>query len=402
MPIAELTAEGMEIQTLQEILDGIAADQRDPDTGIDPDVDNTPESSLGVANAIVSERLRELCELLVALWGSPYPSMSQGQALSFASQLTGTNRRAATKSRVTVTVNLDPGVTLVAGDAAHVVDRPLDRYEIPVGTSVSNSGGVAASFPVVMEASVAGSTTRANSGRLTVIATPKAGWNSVTNALDSVPGKDEETDTELRIRRVRELNSKAGATYDRMRAQLSLVADVTDVEVIENSTNEWRNSVPPKSFEALVLGGLDQAIWDTIWKNKPQGVEPFGAEVGSADDVNGNPHEVAFSRPAEVEMYVSVVVRRGRGYVGDEAVKEAIVDAGRMFGIGSLVIFNILRCAPLHAGGLESPLNGVIDVKGFKIGKSLSTLEYGDNIQMGNREKPVFDTSRVNLRTATS
>ena len=32
MPIAELTAEGMEIETLQEILDGISTDQRDPTT----------------------------------------------------------------------------------------------------------------------------------------------------------------------------------------------------------------------------------------------------------------------------------------------------------------------------------------------------------------------------------
>src|SRR5262249_36114068 len=74
----------------------------------------------------------------------------------------------------------------------------------------------------------------APAGTLTVIDTPVAGLSSVTNAADAILGRNQETDSELRIRREEELRAAGKGTVDAIRALLLEVLNVVQAKVLQN------------------------------------------------------------------------------------------------------------------------------------------------------------------------
>jgi hypothetical protein len=87
--------------------------------------------------------------------------------------------------------------------------------------------------------------------------------------------------------------------------------------------------MPPKSIWAIVRsapGALDeQTIAETIWAAKAGGIEAFGDIIVSVLDSEEVPHDVGFSRPAEVAVYIALRVTTNADYAGNEALKTAIV-----------------------------------------------------------------------------
>jgi uncharacterized phage protein gp47/JayE len=380
---------GLQIDTFQEILDALGAAQR-AQSALGATWVTSPDSPQGQLNAVFADRLRQVQEVLLSLYQSWDRSSASGQMLTNLALITGTKRRLATNATVTATVNLNAGVTLPAGSQANVTGDPDTVFETIA--DATNSGGVAANVSVEMEAVVAGSAAFAAAGTLTEITTPVSGWNSVTNALDSVSGQDDELDSELRIRSLRELSARGSANLDALVAAVSAVDSVNTLQGYANTTEDTdANGLPPHSFEIVVLGGDDDEIAQAIYDNAPVGIEPYGTDSGTATDAAGNDHTVAFTRPTEIQIHIQItgIDTDPLTYTDAATLKASLVQACEdTFGVGDDV-----RYTKVVALISDSP--GVLDfVAQTKVtGGAFATT----NITIGVRELPVFDTTRVTV-----
>jgi len=326
-----VTAAGLQIKTVQEILDELSARQK---ADIDATLNTAADSPLGQINGIFASQLREAWEVVEVAYNGFNPDAAEGFLLEKLSALTGTVKRPATKSTVTLTCDLDLGTALVAGTHfAHVVGAPDNRWT----PADDYTAGVAGAQSVDFEAEDAGAVP-ANAGTITVIATPVVGWNSVTNAADAYTGREADDDPILRLRREQELRATGSATVDAIRADLLAfevdgVQSIEQASVFENVTDVVdATGLPGKSIECVIYDGsppaltnnqIAQAIFDT----KPAGILAFGLESGVATDSQGGFHTIGFTRPTEkqvwIEMFVSVNI--ATGYAGAAALKAALV-----------------------------------------------------------------------------
>lgn len=181
---------------------------------------------------------------------------------------------------------------------------------------------------------------------ITEIATPILGWDSVTNPIAASPGSLEETDEELRLRFRNSKFDRATNTLDAIYTALIGVDNVEEVVIYENDTDAVDgNGVPGHSFLPIVLGGLSTDIANAIWENKPIGILSYGNTTVAINDIQGFPHDISFSRPDGIVIYISIDLTTDSNYPanGDDQVKQAIIDYfSSQFGIGDDVIYSRL------------------------------------------------------------
>jgi uncharacterized phage protein gp47/JayE len=85
--------------------------------------------------------------------------------------------------------------------------------------------------------------------------------------------------------------------------------------------------LPPKSFSAVVLGGSAQQIAEAIWEVKPAGMQAFGNTSVTVIDSQGLPHEINFSRPETVNIYIDVVISPSENQSIASNTPELIIDS---------------------------------------------------------------------------
>jgi len=194
---------------------------------------------------------------------------------------------------------------------------------------------------------------------LTVIDTPVAGLTRTTNASATVVGRDIETDAALRVRRDNTLTIAGNATLEAIRSKLLNLPGVSSVGMFENDTDTTDGGGrPPKSYEAVVGGGVDQLIADTIWASKPAGIKTWGTEMLTVVDSQGVNRLIRFSRPGGVDIYVSLDITKDATFPinGAALVQDAIVNWGNAIGVGSDVIVYPRLIAALN------PIPGILDI----------------------------------------
>jgi uncharacterized phage protein gp47/JayE len=169
------------------------------------------------------------------------------------------------------------------------------------------------------------------SNALTVIVTPVSGWDTVNNPDAGDTGRDVETDEEFRLRRSQAFLRGKGTDSAIKEGIIQEVPNVSAASVTSNRTlitdSEGR---PPKSFEAVVQGGDDQDIADTIWDFQPAGISSYGNTTKTVTDSQGQPQSISFSRPTNKYLWVKVQRDFYDEEVypenGDQAIKDAIVE----------------------------------------------------------------------------
>lgn len=138
---------------------------------------------------------------------------------------------------------------------------------------------------------------------------PISGLLSTLNDEAFNPGRDRETDAELRLRIVE--GDSGGGTGTVLTIQDALITNVAGVafaRVIEN-TNEYptdSDGRPQGSYEPLVLGGTDEAVAQEVWRTKPAGIRLWGNTDVFITDSSGVERHINFSRPVAVHLAVRV------------------------------------------------------------------------------------------------
>jgi uncharacterized phage protein gp47/JayE len=181
---------------------------------------------------------------------------------------------------------------------------------------------------------------------ITTIVTPVLGWDGVTNPVAATAGRLRETDEELRLRFRNTKFERATNTIDAIYSAILNVEGVEEAVVYENDTDVTDvNGVPPHSFLPIVTGGLSTDIANSIWENKPIGILSFGNTTVAINDVQGFSHDISFSRPDPIVIYIEIPLVKDGDYPanGDDLMRSALIEYFKEnFKIGDDVIYSRL------------------------------------------------------------
>jgi uncharacterized phage protein gp47/JayE len=387
--MAGLTDAGFEIKTLetivQEVVDGIHAD-------VDPRVDVSAASPTGNFVGILMSKVSEVWELGKAVHSNQYPDSASGFGLTSVASITGTKRDPAFPSEVLCNLFLNGGATYVAGSLkANVNGDPLSRFHNAANVVVGGVGAQAVTG--VKFISDANGPVRANAGTLTEIAEAVAGFNSITNPLDATLGALIEGDTDLRIRREKELATRGSTNSDALYTALLKVAGVISVSVLSNETDITdAQGLLPHSVEAIVRGGSDADIAQALWATKGGGTGTNGTTSVTVTDSQGVIHTVKFTRPTVLTVWLEIhLTAFSDTYGGDTSVEDTLVDYGDTnFKVGEDVVLSRLS-AEIFKG-----VTGIDDVTTVLVG--LVNPPVGTvNLPVALRELADLDTARITV-----
>lgn len=377
-----LTATGFERKTLEQILAEIVDAQK---AALGPSINTQADSLLGQINGIIADQLAELWQVAEATYNSQYPDSASGFALDRIGAITGVFRLPATKSVVTVRASGTNGTVLPVGRVVSVTPGGARFVSIEAGTI---SGGIA---DILFEAEEFGPVL-ANTGTLTSIETPVAGWTSATNLADAALGRNQETDEEFRLRRAELLEVAGDATLEAIRSDVRGVDGVTQVVVYENTENVTNaDGVPPHAIEVIVLGGDETAIAQAIFDSKAAGIDTHGTELEVIEDSQGTDHDIRFSRPTPVALDVQVEIRLlpdANPVVVGDAIRAALVTYFSNFEIGARVY--VSRLYPV----IYNKVSGILDIDTLRAGDSLFTLTT-DFVDVDSREVATLDSADI-------
>lgn len=333
----QLTATGLEIDTLDTRTANLIAEIR---SRIAANEDLSVDTPNGQLIRIFAEALQNVAELLQVVHGAFDPDQATGLLLRAMCALTGTVPRNATYGTVTLTVNLDGGTTLPAGSIATVGTDADNAWVTDI--NVVAPAGPPANYTVAATCQLPGAI-QALAGTIDTIATPVAGWNTVTNVSDATPGQAAETDIELRQRRQDEVTVGGSTSTESIRANLSQVDGVENVVVYENASIIPDPPMPPKSLWAVVWDGSPPAaanadIAEAIWETKAAGIDTYGSTSAAHIDSQGVSHTVNFDRVTLTYILVSITIGgKTSDYVGDAAVKTAIAALINGLAVGAAI-----------------------------------------------------------------
>ena len=225
---------------------------------------NSPDSQL---LNIFAQMIEDNLELIQDINASFDPDQAVGVILDQRVKLNGITRKQGSYTKVYVDVSFNDSSVL----------KGLDQYPVDECFQVSDSTGNI----VVCEQTttgINGETLQVSfralnygmfifkSGSLTIIKTPQLGVASVTNInAQYVIGNDEESDSELRVRRTANAlqRTSAGETNE-LSASIANIEGVNFVNVLENDTDlPDANGVPAKGIWIIV----DQIEDEEVTKN---------------------------------------------------------------------------------------------------------------------------------------
>jgi uncharacterized phage protein gp47/JayE len=286
-----------------------------------PTINLDPDTMDGQSIGIFAESQSNLDQLAEDVYHSFNPQSATGVALSRLVQLNGIRRIEGTYSTATIRCVGSQGTIIPAGSLVKSTTTNATFQTIAEAT-ISGTGQV----DIAAQASEKGALL-APAGSLTKIDTPIYGWQTATNLIDAVPGRDEETDEQLRLRRRASTSTPGQAIVDSIYGALTNIASVLQAKVYENDQDTVDgNGLPPHSIYCIVEGGTNQNILDTIWLKKTAGTTTYGTTSGTVSDSQGNPHTLKFSRPTSVNAYVTVNLHTRPGWPTDgvQRIKDAL------------------------------------------------------------------------------
>lgn len=397
-----VTAEGLQIPTLEKLVDDCATEQR---ATMHPLLDTDPEEPIGQLNGIFCSHLREAYEILAIAYNGADPDKAEGVQLEGVSALTGTKRGEDTYSKFEgsrrVQVNLDAGKTILAGAATFSVDGDSTVQFV---TTEDVTSVLAGNYLVAARCTVTGPV-HCNAGTLTVIATPIVGLNSVTNPFDAEIGKNADTDPELRVRREEELRATGAGTVDSLRADLLALKLPDGTQPIQDCTVFFNdddftdgNGLPGHSIEPMVYDGAvpaapDDTIAQVVWNGKPGGTKVVGSSSGNAVDSLGVTRVVAFTRPTLKPVKIKLSIQYDpKLYAGNDAVKTALLTKF----LDKVHPGSVIRCNDYVAS--NATVAGYVDTTNMQIAFVGDPYPVsGTNLSLGIREMGTLAIGNIEL-----
>lgn len=359
-PVFQVTAQGITAPSYAEILEYLQGQARQI---FGSDINLSADTQDGQLIAIVAAAISDANAQAIAVYNSFNPNTAVGVALDSAVKTNGLKRREPTQSTVDLLLVGQAGAVITNGVA---IDTFENRWLLPASVVIQTIGQTTVTAIAEEAGDIA-----APAGSITTIGTPTLGWQSVTNPSAATIGVPVETDAELRARQARSTAIASVSLWEGIIGALLDLPGVTRVSGVKNDTDTpTPDGIPGHSIAMIVEGGDVQTIGETIFLKKGEGVGTFGDVSITYLDAYGFPNAVYFSRPDVVQIYCTITITPGAGYLSSVAdeIQQRVADYVNSLDIG--VSVNIGR---VLASAIKDCTTGVdtrFDVTGITLGTS--------------------------------
>lgn len=349
----QMTRDGVEIQTFDEVYAELVALYKaiyGETINLDQD---TPD---GQKVGIEAKLSIDLQTFGVALYQAFDPDFSVGDNFNRIIKICGITRKPATQSSVVLTITTDRALDL---DTTFTVQDTNNQNWVLAVPSTLAEGENFLTFYAQNYGDI-----QAVPNTINNIITIVQGVLSANNDDAAIPGVDEETDEELRIRRNLSLENPSYSTVGGLYAKLANLKGCTDLQVYENDTDSsdpdrpWTLLMPPHSIWIVILGATEADIAKTTALNKTGGTAMKGDQVANWIENRIRPngqsfqvvHTIRFDRPTIVPLYIRLNVRRKipTQPIDIELIKKKLITKNYM--IGEDAQANELYCYVYQAG----------------------------------------------------
>lgn len=411
--MAEITSSGFVGKTLIQYKTEIEQKY----LSIDSQWNIRPESIDGSAIAINSEMLANLDDEIGLAYSACDPDTASGQSLVNLAAISGVPKKLGTYSTATVSLTGVTGTVVNAGSKVRNKDT---------GTLWTTQSQIIIPSTVIVKCDERGAKT-AGVGDLSIIATPIGGWQGVTNSNAADLGRNDESISELRVRRNNSVSKPGSNQIDNMYGEIASLDGITHLKVDENYENTTdSNGLKPHSEIIIVSGGDSNEIAKAIARKKNPGcglnkdnatfknqeviqtttpVEEYTAYNGMVMQIGGSPFEAVFFRADLKSVYVSVSIKK-TGSIDNgtlvERVKRYIIEywnatlfSGESVNGFDKTGFEIGQDVP--AGRLYTPCQKAIGEEGYtldvKVGESSSPT--ASIVSIGYQELATISESQI-------
>jgi uncharacterized phage protein gp47/JayE len=209
---------------------------------------------------------------------------------------------------------------------AVVQDTNGNRYRCLVtGATIGESGNATVNFSAIDHGPL-----EVQPETVTRIITTVPGWDSVTNPVAGVTGRDEESDAVLRDRTKESVALNSHGSVSSILAAVAQVDGVIDVSVLENITNEPKTQygivVPGHSIAVCVAGGEGADIAQAIYEKKDAGCGMTGTTEVTYTLPSGAEYTYPITIPTNTNVFVKVTLfTKSIGESLQQAIANAIV-----------------------------------------------------------------------------
>ena len=301
-----LDENGLQIKTLQEIVDDLEAGLRSI-YGADINLDqNSPDGQMVGIFAQAAYDLRELAVTINAFFD---PDQALGSILDQRVALNNIARGGGTFTTVGITIVVDRTVTLQGLD---------DDYNNLDGTGFTVQDDAGNQFILVDSATITAGTHTLNfrakelgailttAGTIVNQTTIVLGVVSVNNASAALEvGQDEETDAALRVRRQKSVALASFGYLNGLEGKILNLDGVSDAKIYENVTNVTdADGIPAHGVWVIVEGGANSEIADSIYSKKSYGANMRGAVEVNITTASGSIFTAKFDRPTAANLYI--------------------------------------------------------------------------------------------------
>lgn len=228
------------------------------------------------------------------------------------------------------------------------------------------------------------------------------GFKAVTNMLDPVYGRLEETDIELRQSYLVKSALRSNTMIDSIIAELmNNVANVESASGYENpfDTTDERG-MPPHSIEMIVEGGAEEEIASAILRRKAGGIQTYGSITIDLPGVDGEAIPVRFNRPEYIYTWLKVILhgdisRRPTNYAA--LTIQSLIEDGAGFVAGTSMLTQLLN------EGIYDKVAGItfVEILSAYSTSSAYTPDESDykhqNIIVTSRQKVLLDDARIEV-----
>lgn len=277
------------------------------------------------------------------LYTITYSSVSTTNTVSYTSGVGATQASILSGINALITSSHPTLTSVVDGNTVRITR--VDEFAV-VNFTVSANLGITKVQKLGEVQSVTVGRIDAEANTLTVILTPQLGWDSVTNPIAASPGRNLETDEELRLRFRETKFERASNILEALYSALINLEGVEEVRIYENDTDVVDAfGVPAHSFMPIVVGGISSEIAQTIWENKPMGIRSYGDTVVVIFDTQGFAHNIGFDRPDPVQIYITITLTTDSEFpaTGPDDIKSALISYfDNSLGIGDDVVYSRL------------------------------------------------------------
>ena len=285
----------------------------------------------------IAQTQYDIASLCAATFNRFSPATAEGDALRRQIKINGIKANPATHSTVDVVIVGDEGTVITNGK---VRDGADNLWSLPETVTIPSSGQITVTATADDDGPI-----EAAAGAVSRIATPTDGWISVSNPNVAVPGKEAQSDAELRTLQTNSTAQPSQSILQGIQGELLSLDGVTRLRMYENDTSETDdNGIPSHSISAVVEGGDSNAIAEVIRRRKTAGTGTYGTTSIVLTDSAMMPITIKFFRPTTVSVKVKVTIDPLVGYASTyaEELKQQVCDYINSLGIGSTLYLSKL------------------------------------------------------------